>query len=145
MNCNSGTYSLNLLNDTSSCPFECGNLNILINCKDIMINENQRNLAVMGENGTRIITFDIPRFINEKDLSKMTLNINLLNNNDEKYTIKLEYTNEDIKENYINAHWNIDTTVTSVAGKLLVEIEAIDTNFDWKTYQNYFIINESLN
>ena len=144
MGCNSAVHSLTYDTGDSSCSYDCENISYFVNCQEIVIPDSQRVIAVKGENNSRRVTFIVPRTINNIDLSSKTFVLTTLNNENVTKTINLNFTQDDIKEEYINIHWIIDTVSTSVAGDLYVEISVSDNVIVWKTFKNKFIIAESL-
>lgn len=142
MSCNPSTHSLISDVDENSCSDVCGNINLIIDCKTIFLDDAERILAIKGENNSKVVTFIIPRYINGKDMSSMNINLNILNSNNVSSVKNLSASN--ITNTEFDAVWNIDSTITDVAGNLYVELEISNTDFIWKTNKATFVIKDSI-
>lgn len=143
MNCNSNTMPIpGVINNT--CENKCINYPINIICKQMILPDNQRILAVQGENYAIKKTFFIPKITENGDnLEDKTFSLSIKKLDGS--IINLEINNPKILENYIQLEWIVDSTYTDVIGKVFVQISASGDNFVWKTIPDYFNIIESIN
>ena len=60
--------------------------------------------------------------------------------------VKRKHENDTwIDDNFIKLNWTISKEVTTNPGKILIQIDAEDTDFEWKTVPQIFYIIESIN
>lgn len=142
MNCNSNTMSIpSVINNV--CENRCINNPINVICKQMILPDNQRILAVQNENNAIKKTFLVPKITeNGDDLEDKSFS--LIIRKADNITVTLEIQNPTILENYIQLDWIVDSSYTDIVGKIYVQISASGDNFVWKTIPDYFNIIASI-
>lgn len=113
--------------------------------KNIKVSNNQINIT--QEENSQVIPFELPRYYDGIDLTKMTFQIHYVNPNG--YDGLSVPINVVANSNKIRFYWLVDGSVTSVQGYIKLEITASgiistpkgDKNYVWKTKPNTNSIN----
>ena len=142
MNCNGNVAPL-VVEGNDNCNTLCSNTPINIICKKMVLSSNQQFLAVQNENNVSTKTFVLSTEVEGETLTDKTFYVETEDSTGNK--IKTEITNLEIDDNFIKLNWTISKEVTTNPGKILIQMDAEDTDFEWKTVPQIFYIIESIN
>ena len=105
--------------------------------KNIKVSSNQ--ISLTQEENSQVIPFELPRYYDGIDLTKMTFQIHYVNSDGyESLSTPINVMCNDTK---IRFYWLVDSSVTALAGKVRFEITALgkvqtdagEKNYIWKT------------
>ena len=145
VNCNSNKTQIINSSSSSTCGSPCAKKEIYIKCREIKIPSGQEVLGVKGDNNSVEVKFVLPS-VNESDidLTNKKFYIVSVNSNNQKYKKEVDSDNINISGNSIVITWKPSIYELGTSGKLNVQIEAVDDEFQWSTYPGTFLIEKSI-
>lgn len=114
---------------------------VTISNRNIIIPSNLKNIATQNDENSEFITFRIPRFIKNTDISTKVIWIKAINEGgrvDERLNIT------QVEEQFIFCDWILKPPATSFEGELSIQIVILSDNYKWESDQGVFNIIDSL-
>lgn len=114
---------------------------VTISNRNIIIPSDLKNIATQNDENSQFITFKIPRFIEDIDISPKIVWIKAINEGgrvDERLNIT------QVDEQFVFCDWILKPPATSFEGELSIQITILSDQYKWETDQGIFNIIESL-